>query len=87
MTQPVDSPSLALARRVLRIEAAAISALAERLGTEFERALDLISFGKVDLKPLITGTYRFDQSVAVFERAARGPAEDVKLQIVLGGEE
>ena len=42
MTQPVDSPSLALARRVLRIEAAAIYALAERLGTEFERALDLI---------------------------------------------
>ena len=42
MTQPVDSPSLALARRVLRIEAAAISALAERLGAEFERALDLI---------------------------------------------
>ena len=42
MTQPVDSPSLALARRVLHIEAAAISALAERLGAEFERALDLI---------------------------------------------
>ncbi len=42
MTQSADSPSLALARRVLRIEAAAISALAERLGTEFECALDLI---------------------------------------------
>lgn len=58
-----------------------------RYANVFERALDLIAFGKVDLKPLITGTYRFDQSVDVFERAARGLAEDVKLQIVLGGEE
>ena len=42
MTQSADSPTLALARRVLRIEAAAISALAERLGSEFERAVELI---------------------------------------------
>lgn len=34
--------NLETARRVLRIEAEAISALAERLGTEFDRAVDLL---------------------------------------------
>lgn len=37
-----DSRAIALARRVLRIEAAAVSALAERVGTEFEQAVSLI---------------------------------------------
>ncbi|QDF95918.1 arabinose-5-phosphate isomerase [Azoarcus sp. DD4] len=41
-----DAPSLPrvadLARRVLRIEAAAVLALAERIGTDFERAVQLI---------------------------------------------
>jgi arabinose-5-phosphate isomerase len=34
--------AVALARRVLRIEAAAVAALAERVGAEFERAVELI---------------------------------------------
>lgn len=42
MSSTADSPTLALARRVLRIEAAAVSALADRLGEEFERAVALI---------------------------------------------
>ncbi|HQZ02378.1 MAG TPA: KpsF/GutQ family sugar-phosphate isomerase [Thauera sp.] len=42
MTHSADSSTLALARRVLRIEAAAIAALADRLGAEFERAVELI---------------------------------------------
>ncbi|MCV2218283.1 KpsF/GutQ family sugar-phosphate isomerase [Thauera sp. Sel9] len=42
MTPAADSPTLALARRVLRIEAAAVAALADRLGTAFERAVQLI---------------------------------------------
>ncbi|ENO89215.1 KpsF/GutQ family sugar-phosphate isomerase [Thauera linaloolentis] len=42
MTQAPESPTLALARRVLRIEAAAVSALADRLGAEFECAVELI---------------------------------------------
>ncbi len=37
-----DSRAVALARRVLRIEAAAVAALADRVGEEFERAVDLI---------------------------------------------
>jgi arabinose-5-phosphate isomerase len=42
MSTTADSPTLALARRVLRIEAAAVSALADRIGPEFERAVALI---------------------------------------------
>jgi D-xylulose reductase len=39
----------------------------------------LIASGRVDLKPLISETFDFAQSIKAFERAA-----DVKLQIVLG---
>ncbi|AYH42595.1 KpsF/GutQ family sugar-phosphate isomerase [Azoarcus sp. DN11] len=37
-----EAGAIALARRVLRIEADAVTALAERLGSEFEQAVDLI---------------------------------------------
>jgi arabinose-5-phosphate isomerase len=37
-----DSRAVALARRVLRIEAEAVAALADRVGEEFERAVDII---------------------------------------------
>lgn len=57
-----------------------------RYANVFDRALALIAAGKVDLKPLVSGTYAFDQSIAAFERAAEGRPEDVKLQIILDGE-
>ena len=56
-----------------------------RYANIFDRALNLIASGKVDLKPLITGVYDFDQSIAAFERAAQGRPADVKLQIVMPG--
>src|SRR5690606_35562185 len=37
-----ESRAVAMARRVLRIEAEAVAALAERIGVEFERAVDII---------------------------------------------
>ena len=37
-----DSRAVALARRVLRIEAPAVASLADRIGEEFERAVDII---------------------------------------------
>ena len=37
-----DSRAVALARRVLRIEADAVAALADRIGADFERAVDII---------------------------------------------
>lgn len=52
-----------------------------RYANVFDRALELIASGKVDLKPLITGTYAFGESVAAFERAAEARPTDVKLQI------
>ena len=52
-----------------------------RYANNFDRAVNLIASGKVDLKPLITGTFDFKDSIAAFERAAKGFPEDVKLQI------
>ena len=54
-----------------------------RYANIFDRALELIASGKVDLKPLITGTFDFKQSIEAFERAAAGSPSDVKLQIRL----
>lgn len=54
-----------------------------RYANVFDRALGLIASGKVDLKPLISATFPFEQSIAAFERAAQGLPGDVKLQITL----
>lgn len=56
-----------------------------RYANIFDRALALIASGKIDLKPLITGTYPFKDSIKAFERAASGLPTDVKLQILLEG--
>ena len=56
-----------------------------RYANIFDRALALIASGKVDLKPLITGTFAFKDSVKAFERAASGLPTDVKLQIRVAG--
>ena len=55
-----------------------------RYANVYDRAIDLIASGKVDLKPLISETYSFDDSIKAFERAAEGRPTDVKLQIRLG---
>lgn len=55
-----------------------------RYAHQYERAINLIASGKVDLKPLITETFGFADSVRAFERAAEGRPTDVKLQIKLG---
>ena len=52
-----------------------------RYANVFDRALALIGSGKVDLKPLISDTYAFADSIAAFDRAASGRPSDVKLQI------
>ena len=55
-----------------------------RYANVFDRALDLIASGRVDLKPLITGRFAFPDSIAAFDRAAAAQPQDVKLQIDLG---
>jgi D-xylulose reductase len=54
-----------------------------RYAHQYERAIALMGSGKVDLKPLITETFDFEDSVKAFERAAEGRPADVKLQIRL----
>jgi D-xylulose reductase len=54
-----------------------------RYANVFDRALALIASDKVDLNPLISKTYRFADSIAAFERAAKALPSDIKLQIVV----
>ncbi|MBS9477589.1 NAD(P)-dependent alcohol dehydrogenase [Ancylobacter radicis] len=52
-----------------------------RYANNFDRAVNLIASGKVDLKPLISETFDFAASIEAFDRAAKGLPTDVKLQI------
>jgi D-xylulose reductase len=52
-----------------------------RYANVWERTLALLGSGKIDLKPLISASYPFDQSIAAFERAAQQNTSDVKIQI------
>jgi D-xylulose reductase len=52
-----------------------------RYANVYDRAIALIAAGTPDLKPLITETFAFADSIAAFERAAEGRPGDVKLQI------
>ncbi len=55
-----------------------------RYANVYPRAVDLIASGKVDLTPLLSGTYALEDAVAAFERAASGRSTDIKLQIEMG---
>lgn len=52
-----------------------------RYANIYDRAINLIASGKVNLKPLISGTFAFDDSIVAFERAIEQRPMDVKLQI------
>lgn len=54
-----------------------------RYANVFDRALALIASGKVDLKPLISETFAFPNSIQAFERAAQALPSDIKLQITV----
>ncbi len=49
----------------------------------FERALSLMGDGKIDVRPLITDTFAFGDSVAAFDYASHLPPTSVKAQITL----
>ena len=49
----------------------------------FPRCVSMLSSGSINLKPLITRTFAFDESVEAFDLAASAPPEQVKMQIVL----
>lgn len=52
-----------------------------RYAHQYERAIALMASGRVDLKPLISETFAFADSIRAFERAVEGRPGDVKLQI------
>ena len=54
-----------------------------RYANMYDRAIALLASGKVDLKPLISQTFAFKDSVAAFDRAVEGRPTDVKIQIKL----
>ncbi|MGB8818800.1 MAG: NAD(P)-dependent alcohol dehydrogenase [Rhizobiaceae bacterium] len=49
----------------------------------FPRCVGMLASGAIDVKPLITRTFAFDESVHAFEVAASAPKGDVKMQIEL----
>lgn len=78
--EPVAFDVVAAAAKETRIETVF------RYANVFDRAISMIASGKVDLKPLISETFSFNDSVIAFERAAEGRPGDVKLQIRVDGE-
>ncbi|MDN7453511.1 NAD(P)-dependent alcohol dehydrogenase [Burkholderia cenocepacia] len=52
-----------------------------RYANIFPRALALIASGAIDVKPFISRTFPFSESVRAFEEAASGHPRDVKIQI------
>ncbi|MEM0950230.1 MAG: NAD(P)-dependent alcohol dehydrogenase [Pseudomonadota bacterium] len=54
-----------------------------RYANVYDRAINLIASGKVDLKPLVSETFAFADSIAAFDRAVEQRPTDVKLQIKL----
>jgi D-xylulose reductase len=49
----------------------------------FPRALSLMSAGKIDVKPLITNKFTFDDSVEAFDFASDIPPSSVRVQVEL----
>lgn len=76
--EPVPFDVSAACARELRIETVF------RYANVFDRALELIASGKVDLKPLVSETFPFERGIEAFERAAEGRPGDIKLQIRMG---
>jgi D-xylulose reductase len=52
-----------------------------RYAHQYARSIALIASGRVDLKPLISETFTFEQSIEAFDRAVEARPSDVKLQI------
>ena len=54
-----------------------------RYAHQYDRAIALMASGRVDLKPLISETFKFEDSIKAFDRAVEGRLADVKLQILM----
>lgn len=56
-----------------------------RYANVYDRAIALLASGKVDLKPLVSATIPFADSIAAFDRAVEARPTDVKIQIGMRG--
>jgi D-xylulose reductase len=54
-----------------------------RYAHQYPRSLNLMGSGKVNVKPLITDTFAFADSIKAFEYVAQGKPETIKAQITL----
>ncbi|MFS4437401.1 NAD(P)-dependent alcohol dehydrogenase [Paracoccaceae bacterium GXU_MW_L88] len=72
---PVPVDIVGLQAKELRIETVF------RYANIYDRAIALIGAGKVDLKPLISATLPFEDSIAAFDRAVEARETDVKIHI------
>lgn len=77
---PVPFDIVGLQAKELRVETVF------RYANVYDRAISLIAAGKVDLKPLISLTVPFKDSIAAFDRAVEGRETDVKIQIEMPAE-
>ena len=75
--EPVPVDIVGLQAKELRVETVF------RYANVYDRAIALIASGKVNLKPLISDTLPFAESIAAFDRAVEARETDVKLQIVM----
>lgn len=73
--EPVPFDIVGLQAKELKVETVF------RYANVYDRAIELIASGKVDLKPLISATIPFHDSIAAFDRAVEARPTDVKIQI------
>ena len=52
----------------------------------YPTALELVASGRVDVKPLITHTYKLEETLQAFERAKTGEGGTIKVQGGMGRE-
>jgi D-xylulose reductase len=52
-----------------------------RYAHQYSRALSLLETGRIDVKPLITDKYNFDDAVRAFEYASNPEPRTVKIVI------
>lgn len=54
-----------------------------RYANMYDRAIQVIGSGRIDLKRLITATYAFEDAISAFDRAVEARPTDVKIQITM----
>jgi len=76
--KPIEVDIVSLQAKEIRVETVF------RYANVYDRAITMMASGKIDVKPLITETFAFKDSIAAFDRAVEARATDVKLQIRMG---